>query len=833
MNSQKGKPKMSNAKPRDSRPTIGLLSEVGGSSYHNALWMGFADAAPELDVNLICYVGGTIDAVFTPQRNILYDLVGAERVDGLVICGTIGNFITTEEFQSFVNRFRPLPMVGIAQTPGLPGVTVDNHKGMRDIVAHFIEVHGYRRIAFICGPENNAEAALRYHAYVETLAEYNLPLDPDLVTPGDFTYLTGSEAIRLLLDERKAKFEAVVAANDWMAFGILKALADRGISVPDDVALGGFDDTLEAAATRPALTTVRQPIHKLGRASLEVLLKLLAGEQVPDQTALPTKLMVRQSCGCSEPVVARAAVEPLKRKGEALPEAIVAHREAILSEMVHEAGESAPSFPEWAERLLDAFLDEITSTSTGTGVEPSSPGPFLLALDEVLRRAGAMIDQMDDWQEVLSVMRRHLLPYLTDAATLARVENLFSQGRVIVGKMAQWNWARQEVEKIRWGSALSYFGGDLTAAVETERILDIIGYNLPQLGFSTFYLSIYDGQEHPAKWSRLMLACNKGERIEVDADGWRFPTRYLIPDELCPRERQYTWAVVSLSFGEHQFGYLILEAGLREGEVYGVLARQISGVLLGSLLLQEHRETEKTLARQAQELARSNAELEQFAYIASHDLQEPLRMVKSYLQLIERRYKGQLDKDTDDFINFAVDGAERMRVLINDLLEYSRVTTRGKPFAPTACAIILDHVLANLKIAIEESGAVVTHDELPTVMADETQLARLLQNLVGNAIKFRKRETRPEIHVSTEHSDGEWTFSVRDNGIGIAPEHFERIFMIFKRLHSQEEYEGTGIGLAVCKKIVERHEGRIWVESALDQGSTFYFTIPNRRSEVE
>ncbi len=248
---------------------------------------------------------------------------------------------------------------------------------------------------------------------------------------------------------------------------------------------------------------------------------------------------------------------------------------------------------------------------------------------------------------------------------------------------------------------------------------------------------------------------------------------------------------------------------------------------------------EEELKGYAAKLERSNQELEQFAYIASHDLQEPLRMVASYTQLLGRRYKGKLDSDADEFIAYAVDGATRMQGLINGLLSYSRVGTKGKDFEPTECEAVFDRTLDNLQKAVEESGAKVTHDPLPTVMADDMQLGQLFQNLIGNAIKFRSEE-HPSIHVSCERIEESaignrqsamnngWVFSVRDNGIGLDPEFTGRIFIIFQRLHKRGEYPGTGIGLAVCKKIVERHGGRIWVESDPGKGSTFYFTIPLR-----
>jgi light-regulated signal transduction histidine kinase (bacteriophytochrome) len=239
--------------------------------------------------------------------------------------------------------------------------------------------------------------------------------------------------------------------------------------------------------------------------------------------------------------------------------------------------------------------------------------------------------------------------------------------------------------------------------------------------------------------------------------------------------------------------------------------------------LDERRRAEQQLTRYAGDLARSNAELEQFAYVASHDLQEPLRMVASFTQLLGKRYRGQLDQDAHEFIDYAVDGAHRMQRLINDLLAYSRVGTRRISFEPIDCNVILRQARDNLGKALEESGAIIFQDSLPEVRGDEVQLIQLFQNLMANAIKFRGPEP-PQIHVSAKHQSQEWVFAIRDNGIGIAPEHQERIFSIFQRLHHRSEYPGTGIGLAICHKIVERHGGRIWVESR--EGSTFYFTLP-------
>jgi light-regulated signal transduction histidine kinase (bacteriophytochrome) len=251
--------------------------------------------------------------------------------------------------------------------------------------------------------------------------------------------------------------------------------------------------------------------------------------------------------------------------------------------------------------------------------------------------------------------------------------------------------------------------------------------------------------------------------------------------------------------------------------------RFVSGILRD---ITERKNAERLLESKNEELAQSNQELEQFAYVASHDLQEPLRMVSNYTQMIGKRYKDKLDESGQEFIEFAVDGAKRMQALIHDLLEFARVGTRGKAFKPTPIDSVVDDALANLTGAIEDTGAEVVVDDLPTLSVDSGQLTQVFQNLIGNALKFRHEGRTPAVRVSAERNGSGWVISVKDNGIGIDPKYHERIFQMFQRLHGREEYAGTGIGLALCKKIVERHGGRIGVDSVAGEGTTFSLSMP-------
>jgi len=306
---------------------------------------------------------------------------------------------------------------------------------------------------------------------------------------------------------------------------------------------------------------------------------------------------------------------------------------------------------------------------------------------------------------------------------------------------------------------------------------------------------------------------------ELGDGQWNIPKLRVLLEEICSGNTQVEDFEVERDFAGIGQRCMLLNA------------RRILGktgqprILLAIEDISKLKAVERALRLHAKELERSNADLEQLAYVASHDLQEPLRMITSFTQLLAKRYKGKLDSDADELIAHMVDGAARMRLLIDDLLAYARLGSQEAELAPTDCEAILADAVSNLGSAIEENGATVTHDPLPTVMADRDQLSRLFQNLLSNAIKFRAVDP-PAVHVSARRNENEWLFSVRDNGIGIDIEHFERIFLIFQRLHGKSEYSGTGIGLAICRKIVERHGGKIWIESQAGKGSTFCFTMP-------
>ena len=329
----------------------------------------------------------------------------------------------------------------------------------------------------------------------------------------------------------------------------------------------------------------------------------------------------------------------------------------------------------------------------------------------------------------------------------------------------------------------------------------------------------YENNELDEANISLIFADNEFEdKVSKAVDSMKEGTNRLIETNL--KRKDGNTFPVSISIAK-----MACEQADSCGYIY--IARDItSQKIMETMLKKSHDDLEKRVEERTEELARSNAELEEFAYVASHDLQEPLRMITGYLQLLKRRYVGKIDNDADEFIEFAVDGSARMQRLINDLLTYSRVTSKGMPIEPIEYDEVLKNAVSNLTASIQESDAEITHSQLPVAMGDMSQMERVFQNIIGNAIKFRGNKA-PKIHIQAEKQNNNWLFSIKDNGIGIEPGSKDRIFKIFQRLHTIDKYKGTGIGLAVCKKAIQRHGGDIWIDSEVGKGTTFFFTMPS------
>ncbi|MBN1889563.1 MAG: substrate-binding domain-containing protein, partial [Thermoflexales bacterium] len=403
--------KANNVKSSNRRPTIGFLGYGPSDPLNAVVWAGIADVARERGINLIFFPGNPLQSRrgFEAQANVLYELLSSERLDGLVLwAGILSHHAGAEAVERLCERYRALPMVSIGELlTGIPSLMLDNYQGMYNAVTHLIKVHQRRRIAFLRGPAMQNDAELRYQAYADALAEHGLPLDPELVVPGDYKRSSGLEGVRLLIDERRVAFDALAAANDMSAVGVIEALQKRGIKVPGDVAVVGLDDIKESRCITPPLTTAVYPFYDHAQRATNMLLALMAGEEQPERLILPSSLAVRQSCGCPNPLL--ATEETVAKSDKPFKTAFAAQRETILAKMLEAIGGSA-EVRQWADKLLDAFVAEMTGKSVDG---------FVTALDQALPQLAAVSDNVTAWHEAIATLRRHTQPYFEGTQTAA------------------------------------------------------------------------------------------------------------------------------------------------------------------------------------------------------------------------------------------------------------------------------------------------------------------------------------------------------------------------------------------------------------------------------
>ncbi len=800
------------------RATLGFLFASLHTGASLVILPSLLDAAEKHDVNLICFPGGRLQAAdsFESQRNAIFDLASATCLDGLITwSSSLGGVLKPAEIKAFHQRYHSLPMVSLAQfMEGTPTVSVDSYLGMRSLLAHLIEGHGFKRFAFIRGPEEHYYAQERYRAYLDSLQAFNLPLDPRLVTR-PLPWEAGAEAMEILLDERGLKpgkdFDAVVAVSDMMAIWAMKTLQSRGFDVPKDVAVTGFNNSREERLSTPPLTTVDLPFGEQGSKAMDLLLQQLAGESVPALITLPSTLIVRQSCGCPSRAIALASFMPKSRKekseGELKLEDV---RAGCVSEM-----EAAMALPpeesrELFESVFDAFID---------GVE-KPPQKFLSTLSVALEHAMDSDHDLVHWQNMISILRRWVLRCSSDSE---KVETLISQARVAADEAVQRAQAYAQWRADREAENLRETNRALLITFDVNQLTDVLVERLPALKIPSVYLVTYEqptDAEVP-EYARLRLAFSDGERVALEQDGLRFSTHQVVPLEFLPGHRRYSLVVEPLYFQDKSLGYVVFEIGTQDGNTYELLRNNLSSALQGAMLFREIQQARLDAEKADRIKTRLLANV-------SHEMRTPLNIITGYTQNILSAPEKVSSSLLNDIHQIQSNAEHQLRV-INDLLDLSRAEIDELDLTlelldPHQLLVDAFRDLADQSAPPDIQWNLDIPERLPQLRADAVRLRQIFLNLLSNAKKYTPSGA---ITLGAEVVPPQIHFWVTDTGLGIDHEQQERIFEPFVTLEENRRIAGgIGLGLSITRHLVALHGGTMKLDSQPNQGSTFHIYLP-------
>lgn len=606
--------------PSSERITVGVFASQVGRAWGAQFLAGVADAARELNINLVHFIGGKLSPIATGGAKPsfgLYDLATPDQFHGLLLTADVAHGVSAAELEMFRALYGNLPIV--TQSVPLNGATMfipDNVQGMSALIRHLIEHHGYKRIAFVRGPAGQIDADQRFQAYQDELKAHNLRFDEKLVVNGDFTPESGREAVRILLDERGVRFQAVAAANDRMAFGALEALQQRGVRVPDDVAVTGFDDQREAQALGVPLTTVRQSFYTAGKNALQTLVKRIQGHTIQRQVVTPTQLLVRWSCGCLPENVRQAAVPPreVAKTGRLENKREAAMRALLNSAGVTEQDSALPQYRQAFGHAWDAFLMALHEKATS---------------DDFLKAINAMIEVMQGqnlppliWHNVLSMMRKYALGGITDHTVMLQAENLFQQARLLTSELSQRWQAYQRLALEQQEELLQAFSFSMAPAMSLDEIGAAISKHFPEMGIERWYVMFYSDVSAPQPITapppenyRLLLQYENA-KFEVPHKPLPLGTGQLVPRGKTPASHRYAAVVMPLTLAKNRFGFMWVEMGPQDWEVYARIRNLVSSALLRTMLVSQREEAQKQvehLLAEARERAQELAIAKEFA----------------------------------------------------------------------------------------------------------------------------------------------------------------------------------------------------------------------------
>ncbi|MDP1715256.1 MAG: substrate-binding domain-containing protein [Anaerolineales bacterium] len=608
------------------RKTIAILGAQLSRVWGAEFMAGVLESAKTHDVNVVYFAGGKPISMAAPEHGRrsygLYDLIKPGQFDGVLLSADIGHGPSAEDIKNFCRVFEPAPVVSFAvRAEGVSSFIADNEGGMRAVIRHLIEIHGYKRIAFIRAPKGHIDADQRFNAYQEELQAHNIRFDEKLVMEGDYTPQSGRAAVRTLLDERGIRIRAIAASNDRMAFGVLEALQQRGIQVPDSIALTGFDDISEAQSMGVPLTTVRQSFYETGRLAFEALLKRINGGQVDDINIIPADLVVRWSCGCLPESIQKAIVLP---KEVAHTGRLENKRDAAIQALCGAAGivENDPVKAQYVDvfgRMWDVFLANLHNTNKSDA--------FLKAIQsmvELLQRNGY---DFTTWQNVISTFRKYALGGIASNTTMLRAENLFQQAHMLVGELSQRAQAYRRLQFERQEEALSNFSFSMAPAMTLEAIGDAISKHFPVLGLERWYVMYYSdvGEQgsisSPPPESYHLLLQYDENKFKIPRQESALATGYLIPPGKTPDDHRYDAIVMPLELASNRFGFMWTEIGLADWDIYVRLKNLLASALLRTMLVQQRGKAQHEVERLSSE-ARERAVTEKTAVQEDTDRRE-------------------------------------------------------------------------------------------------------------------------------------------------------------------------------------------------------------------
>lgn len=566
------------SKPIGNRLTIGMVVDWIDDQYQLDLLYGITDLAKEKDINLLCFEGGEIHPKneFEAIRNKVYNLISPENVDGLIVLSNvIGPLLDSKSLIQLCKNPQLLPVVLIGLTTSeIPSLLVDNN-GLRALMLHLINVHHYKRFAFIKGIESRLDTCERYHIFEQTLAEYQIPVDQQLVAQGDFTFNSGAEAIRTLLDQRQAVFDVVVACNDDMATGAINELKARGIKVPEEVAVVGFDNLTIGRMISPSLTTVGYSIFELGRRAAEILVDQIEHKTVPILETISTQLIIRNSCGCinQQSSFFHQAIQPELKNNQAEP---LSPRSMDQTKIITEIVEKTNGLFWDTKRINITAITTKLLTAFEEESGGSNEGAFFKAWDEVLDSNLRIHGDISPWQTLMTELRDHLIPYFIQREMLFKAEDLFQQVRVLISEKAFKMELFIHNETIQINELLGYLREHLLAAVDENKSMDLLAHTLPGLGIKSCYITMFEGKAQQK--SRLILAYDEHGRMDNQGHKRLFSNQ-LLPDCIFTKDRRSTMLVVTLNSIKPQFGYVLFEMGLHDGRTYNELRRIICSTI--------------------------------------------------------------------------------------------------------------------------------------------------------------------------------------------------------------------------------------------------------------